>query len=551
MTGTTERRNRPVWLWCLVGSWSLLALARILLSTQIWHTTGDSLLAYLITSLQQDLFWLGGALLCVLVAHGRGPLLTSLVAFTQLALWLLFLLDLLEIAGHHERLLFSRLIEWWQLGPQVWWLELSSKQLTTPLLISVVLIVGLWFWQWQTLPRWKNLQRAPGLAAVGVIFIALSFFPSPYEHPLPSSYRHLFAVNAQSIESTRTPPVWSEPTLQCVAGDNRRLNAIVLLVPGLSWHHTDRLEPDYVVLPNLSRLMDQYAWWPNYLGHGTALGDQLKAMLTATDPWQSPIPESKLQRALPHQLADSGYRSAYLVDEIGAEATQIELQSLGFETVQIVANQDRPSVEPNAALLAATLAWISAQQAQTVPFLAMTQLPDLLLASGTKSSEATAGGAVDRAIDQFVATLRQIDFFVDGILIVASGHRAQTPLRSSERRQLGLTAAVRLPLAVIGDRYADHGRLDTISRARDFSTTFQRLMNAEVCTEAGAGDWFGEAPDCSFSLKTRPANHLLAVCGDGHASIVLAGPNTRIWESQLSSADQIVARIRDPFVRKP
>lgn len=504
------------------------------------------LLALAIGAANRWLRWIAGLVMAGLVVLFIGDILVNRFYLVRLFIADFFLVKL------------EPALIWSQFSGRVGGMAAAVLAMTGLILLLVMLMRG---------PRGRHSHMAIMVTVLALLaWSAYALTPRP-DYPNSWEYRNVLRINLEQDYAAGYSAITTErlagrepPAVHCQAGLAERRNVILLLLESWSPRHSRAFAEMQDWTPELDRLARRHKRFSRYQAAGFNTTHGLIASLGGLPLW-SPLElflnslsywgAWHLKPSVASVMNSAGYHTAFLTTgPLKFAAKGPWLRSLGFDEIE--GNQhpfyrDWEKVQFQAAsdqaLFRRALQW---QEAAAAPYFLVLETvtshaPYRDPESGEPSLPATIR-FMDRAVGDYVRGLEASHYFDDGILIIASDHRAMTPLTAMERQQLGPAARSRIPLIVIDHRQPG-GRVDErLIEQADLLPSLAHWAGDQVCFRGDQTSLFADhAPEgkCAFHVQSGTRGVVEVLCADGgHGQIALAGDDSRFTEQQGLNASR-------------
>jgi len=407
------------------------------------------------------------------------------------------------------------------------------------------------------------------ILALAVLAFSLNAFFEPPQYIHGWRFKNYFFANFATAEAHRYSAAYvselnadGETATACLAGLGRRPNIVLLLVESWSQYHSQLFSGLNDWTPELDKIAKKHAWYSQFFANGFTTNTGLVSSLTPIQldaPFQNAFLRDDsfqgtwaFERSLPGLVAQFGYRSAFLTTgPLGFTNKGDWLDSLGFDFVEGNDGhfyKDWPKVQFHAATDEAL--FLRAQQwmgEQTIPYALVlenvsTHQPYIDPLSGERSLE-KAFRYVDQQIMVFYKDLLKSDFFANGVMIIASDHRAMNLVTAEELEKYGLQAVSRVPMILIDPRSKLTGENKRITQQSDIYYSIRHLLQrGQVCPQANEVSLYtrSETPSkCALHLRGTQKGVVDVTCEAGDGQVILDGDQTRfIWSKGLTPAQQ-------------
>jgi hypothetical protein len=569
--------NLHAWLFIILTQAVFLALAflRLYLVRQSFQGADECLSCQASTLIQHESgLWV---LAWVLLTLASTQIRILRIAFMSM-LWCLILLLLADIFTLQQFGLRLYLADVLKFGKQPQFFVDYMHELMgwfwIPLLFMVVIALP-WFTSALTGKLLTNWQARSGLLLMAGLSLALYSLPDRTAHPLPWTYLNLLEANWPGGVDREFSPRYLEELISdppsglteevCEAGQNTGGDVIIVAIESLSSYHSGLLLPGPMnAVPMLDAAARKNSWWDHFYANGFTTDHGLIAMLTG----QLPVPAvnrySSMEvfegyegdsTSLPNRLAKDGYFSAFLTSgDLGFLDKGDWLNTLGFDHIEGHEQDDYTGAKrygfgavSDDLLFKRTLNWLKNERPGSRPIAAfvetVTTHPPFINPESGEANEVEAFRFTDRALADFIASLEELDYFRNGLLIITSDQRSLTPISPEETAAFGAAAGARLPLVVIGGQLPSAGLQSTPAQMTDLPYSLDYYLTAEACHRPGQGNLFsGEAPECIYQADGNQRNVIHAFCGEDTAKIRMNGDKTSVIEGELPDAQR---RIRE------
>jgi phosphoglycerol transferase MdoB-like AlkP superfamily enzyme len=295
---------------------------------------------------------------------------------------------------------------------------------------------------------------------------------------------------------------------RCVNKAIKSPNIILLMVESLSSYQSKFFSGIQNWTPNIDRIAQENRAYTNFYANGFTTEDGEVSLLTGKPPVPKPAISSNnggtsfsgffsLKDALPFKLRNKGYTTEFLTTaDLSFSNTGAWANSIGFNYTEGSEyngydNWTRSyfNAAPDEALYQRILQRIQINIDKRYFIFAKTvstHHPFIDPTTGKKSEEAVFRYS-DQQIGKFYNTLKDNNFFEQGMLIIVGDHHTMVPLMRSETTRFGdLRAASRVPLIV---SYKNKKLLNThMHQQLDIYNSLQQLPEQQRC----GTDWIGD-----------------------------------------------------------
>lgn len=421
-----------------------------------------------------------------------------LVYFVDLVVFALFshrlnLLDVSSFGGESRAiaLLFSQYIR----RPQSWPVALVLVGLVASILLAFAAVT-----------RMRSTRLSGAVA--GTLLLGGGFFmPEHAAYVHAWTYRNI--AEAQKANTAAVPysagfvrqaiaaaDKSGSTGTQCIPGRGERRNVMVVVMESLSSHHSLHYSGIANWTPNIDALAKEGFSVVDFYANGFSTSQGLVAVLTGHDPlpsahWGNSASWRGSADSLTLRLKSIGYRTAMLsnVDLDFLEGRRF-FESIGFDQIEGYNDPVYKNVErfqwgapADDSLYDRVARWVGEQPVAQPYFVFVNTLsmhpPFINPRSGEKSEEAAVRYG-DQAFGAFVAQLRKIHFFDNGILLLTGDHRTMTPVSAAEVSRFGAAAPARVPLLAIGAGIPAGSALAPYQQA-DLPSSIEYLVGPQVC----------------------------------------------------------------------
>lgn len=552
--------------------WLAATAARFVLTRRQVVAQDPCELCQFATMLQHDaLLWLGFWLLTFVATLGRLP--AVLASAGLVALSSVVLIDLFTLDQFGMRLYLADVLKFGA-APRFAVDYLGQGDGWQWLLVAAIALGAVLAWTVMATRRGVSRAARVGSLLAAAASLAVYALPDYSAHALPWTYQNVFEANAPTgvdepfSESYRQTLLAEgrEPEPVCAAGEDARLDVILVAVESLSWYHSGLLlERSMDVVPELDRLAREYAWWDAFHANGFTTDHGLIAMLAG----QVPFPAVNRYRSLAAyagyedsgragvsaRLARDGYFTAFFTSgDLAFLGKEDWLTSLGFDHIE---GHDHPDYEgrerygfaavQDRYLYERVARWLQTERPRSPVFAFVetvsTHAP-FLDPQTRRPDERQAFLAADAALAGFIENLRDVGYFDRGVVLITSDQRALTPIRREERRALGQAASARLPFVAVGRPFRGAGRMSTPAQMVDLPASLDRWLTDESCAAPARGDVFADRPPgCILHVDGNRRDVVNAFCGEDYAAIELDGDDTRVVEGRLPDSARWIETI--------
>ena len=449
-----------------------------------------------------------------------------------------------------------------------------------PVAVAILYLGGRFVWgAWESGRRPSRCRKAPAwfhVVAVGVPLAAMAWTPAAQEqnqrYVHSWMYRNLIDVNLTALALVRdySPRfrrrfAYTEP-FQCHRAESSRPNIVLVIVESLSAYHSRWFSGLNDWTPHLDHLARGNISCVNFYANGFVSEDGETALLAGRLPLRPPRGLLTgggdafqgffhLSDALPQVLKQYGYRTEFLTSsELDFANMGPWARSLGFDHVEGAECPfyDRwPRFEfnapPDEALYARALQRMKKTRRPFFYCLVTSTSHHPFRHPYTRRRDMEECiRYVDRQLGKFAASLEQMRFFDNGILIITADHRAMVPISRRESERFGLErAAARIPLVIVNGK--DRRVLREPFQQIDVPNSLLGLVTGQVCYSDWVGDLFYGRPPRFIVHRSGGDRHILRVfTRDETYRVILDGDDTRLLNpSGLAPEDarRIVARI--------
>ena len=480
---------------------------------------------------------------------------------------IVYLVDIFVTAQFATRLSLSDVriylgqpeVVWDLVGAQPWWQSLLA--------VGGVIVLAFTLW-----PK-PAFRRSPVAVSVIALLWASTallgwMIPSPsYVHDW--ALRNVITANLDNGISSpysvatldRLQEVADALPYSCRQGDATRENIVVLIVESWSTYHSSLWSGLNDWTPKLDQLARDNIHFTRFHAGGFTTNDGLTSLLTGrqitlpvTPPSQAQPFETRwnLENTLPRALAEYGYRSRFITSgNLSFTRKGDWLQSIGFNGME---GHDHASYDgiprqhfdsvPDDVLYARARKAIRELEKKPKPYFTVIETvsshhPFIHPYTGEQEEEAVMR-FVDQSAADFITDLKTDDFFVNGMLIVVSDHRAMTFVSRNETKLFGRSAASHIPAFIMtGDSTAD--TRDDLFHQADLPTTLLSRVAKRACASEWRRDMLAEnptSPCCILHARGDHRDRIDVFCTNGEGTVRIDGDESRFLESDGLSRTQ-------------
>lgn len=465
----------------------------------------------------------------------------------------------------------------WSVGKSL----LFSVKGIVVLLGWLIAISGIFVVTRMTAPDGKT---AIGLGILAIISVnAITLVPDPgFVNSI--IWRDFFAVNtpsgvdteySEAFQSKLKPP---SDTEVCEPSSQHPKSVILVVIESLSLYHSQLQSGLSDSIPELDKLAQSNSYLQEFHANGFTTDGGLISLLTG----YVPLPnigrymsvnvwtgfERSRNGALP-SIKSAGYGLQYFgAASLDFLDTGRWLTELGFDHIE---GPEHPKYENlqrgsfgdpgDSALYDRYLDWYDKEKSTNHNFSVIQTIsthPPFVQPGALVGDEFSAFRAADRAVTQFVSSLKQRGFFENGVLVITGDHRSMTPRKPGEWVTLGKGSISRLPAVVVGYSGHPRGPIEGRWQQTDFLPSLLDMVGLPSCTNAFQGRFLGSRPvQAKYILHAQgAARDRVAVWTSSElmpGEIQLAGDNTR-WthsEPNNSDAEQVLSYINSTRSKRP
>ncbi|MCV6623934.1 MAG: LTA synthase family protein [Cellvibrionaceae bacterium] len=347
----------------------------------------------------------------------------------------------------------------------------------------------------------------------------------------------------------------------CRPAMNQPKNVVLLLLESWSPYHSQLWSGINDWTPKLDKLAQEGLYYSNNIASGFTTNEGLMALL-AENEFLAPIKSFfavymfeatwNRERTAAKIMKEAGYHTGFLTTgNLSFSAKDKWLKNVGFEHID---GHDNPLYDgiprlhfdsaPDKKLYEASLSYLDNLDNQKPHFTVIETVSThhpYIHPETKKRNEEDVFRYMDDTASDFIEQLRERDFFKDGILIVASDHRAMTPVHPEERKVLGFKSPSKIPMFILGDGISPQN-VAGLTHQSELIDTLEDLSHKESCQTNGHVSWLRpevqQEEKCVFHAQGVDRDIVDVICSNGHGSIKLQGDETRFRASKGLSTDQ-------------
>lgn len=558
--------RQRLWVLAPVLILAMAIVARAICVARSPEATGSGWLTALVT-LRNDgpLFAAFGSAVWLVFRFCRGAV-QRLFRFAMAGFLLLFLCDVVMIAGIGTRLSWGRLLTYGAL-PEVVFNYLRERfGLGVALVLLggiaglVMLIVG---------PTWRREKRVSRTLLVSAVLSgAVVLLPRGDDYVRQWMRENVVMLNRPS--SQKKPYTKSEaerlvtayrqgtPTREIAQMHGRR-NVILLVIESWSSYHSKAFGGVKDWTPELDQIARAHTRYTRFHAGGYCTAEGLVNLFSGVRLWMpygglsglDRLPEEWIAReSLPQVFNQAGYQTAFLTTgPLSFVGKGKWLNRIGFDYVEGGEHSfydDWPKraffSATDEALYKRSLQWMEERSEKRPFFLTVetvsSHMPYVDPVSQTINPEKCFGFA-DHWAAWFVRELEARGFFEHGILMITGDHRAMVPLRPEEKEVFGLGALSRVPFVLIDRQRPAGEEIDWLFKQGDLVPSFQHWLGQRTELDALAASIFEERPNPENVALHRRGNERATVdviFADGEGQVEVAGDATNFrWANNISA----------------
>lgn len=346
----------------------------------------------------------------------------------------------------------------------------------------------------------------------------------------------------------------AEDDLSCQPGMNQQPDIILLLLESWSPYHSKLWSGLNDWTPKLDNLALEGRYFTNNAAAGFTTNEGLMSLF-AENQFLAPIKnffatymfEATWDRkqTLPKVMTGAGYTSAFFTSgNLGFTSKGKWLENLGFDYID---GHDNPAYDgiarlhfdsaPDAELYKVTLDFLDNKPKGQPLFTAIETVSThhpYIHPHTKERSEEKVFRYMDDTADAFIKQLKERGFFDNGVLIVASDHRAMTPIFPAERASIGFTAPAKIPMFILGKNILPQ-EVQNLTHQSDLIASLKDLSLTQSCKSKEQHSWFRNYQQqnrCVFHAQGADRDHIDVICNRGHGSIKLEGDTTHFSYSE-------------------
>lgn len=369
-----------------------------------------------------------------------------------------------------------------------------------------------------------------------------------------------------------------EPVTQ-IAGANRRVNIVLLVVESLSAYHSHYFSGIENWTPQLDDIARHETAMTNFYANGWTTIGGLISLLTGTFPvvpehtafnvYGSPrLPDfAGVTPSLPLALQRLGYRTEFIgAGDLDFTGKDTWLTDVGFEKL-VGGNDPRFAAQtvrgpfnsvPDRMLYDVALDELGRMPKDQTHFVVVetfwTHRPFLDANGNRLAGEEPAFREADAEIGYFYRRLAATHFLDNGLLIIVGDHRGPMPFRQAEFRRFGESAVARIP-AVIATRALQLPHvIPQDFQQRDLLASVESLVSDHAELHPEEGSFLtspSHPPGCIVHARGDDRDLILVKCGSAVGIVRAAGDNTRFVEGAVPDEAVILQTINRMRARPP
>lgn len=427
-------------------------------------------------------------------------------------------------------------------------------------------------------------QRTGVVLSVCFIAAIFSFVPDGSTYVHAWSYRNLVELSQthgrdQDYSESFKSEVLADETAPkdhelCSSGLGIRRNVIVVLFESLSAYHSKRYSGLNDWTPNLDAIGARHREWPKMIANGFTTDHGLIAVIGGQDPipsvdyyenldetWGFP----DLGNSLPNRFEKHDYHTAFLTTgNLGFIDKGQWLAESGFDEIE---GHEHPSYEgqprlhfkaaPDEALYRRARQWMADNETKE-PWLLVLQTvsshqPFIEPYTRERSEEAAIKYA-DQALGDFYESLREKDMLNDHVLVVASDHRAMTPVTADQYERFGPAARSIVPMVAAGLPETEQDDRRRLVQQTEIGPSLEWLVADRACFDEREANLFTPGPGteerCVLHYRGDMRDRIDAFCGDRHGVIELNGDDTGVVSGEVPRAQSLIAEINRERIQR-
>ncbi len=422
-------------------------------------------------------------------------------------------------------------------------------------------------------------RKAVGaVLASGMVLFAVGMIPSRRVFAHDWAYRNVFAINldrailASYTDEFGSALLESQEDLRrgdvCTSRPPARPNVVMVVLESFSMYQSRFFSGLRDFTPNLDRIAASHTAFTRFWANGFTTENGLIALLAGQVP--TPGPDqivfgggfafdgfSDLPHSLPRVFGSHRYHTAFLTaGDLAFSGKGAWLDALGFD--ELIGHDDPffdgwPRLHfhaaPDSALYLRALDWVDARQPDQPFFLVIETVSSHhpFIEPGTrKKSEEAVFRYADRQLGLFYDALVARGVLDSVLLVVASDHRAMTPVSAEEFDRFGDEARALVPFVIADPVHPGARRVEDRYQQVDLASSIEGRLTGRSCPTMVRGDLLGDEttpPQCVMHTRGEDRGRVDIVCGDAQAAIRLRGDRTAVESGSLPDPKLLVDQL--------
>jgi lipoteichoic acid synthase len=405
-----------------------------------------------------------------------------------------------------------------------------------------------------------------------------SFDDKPlYENVLERN-RNYF-VQSNFSDSFRAKVLASPEPATRIAGSDRRVNIVLLVVESLSAYHSHYFSGIEDWTPQLDDIARHETAMTNFYANGWTTIGGLISLFTGTFPvvpehtafnvYGSPrFPDfAGMTPALPLALQRMGYRTEFIgAGDLDFTGKDTWLKDVGFEKT-VGGNDPRFATQtvrgpfnsvPDRMLYGVALDELS-RMPKNQPYFAVvetfwTHRPFLDEHGNHLAGEEPAFREADAEIGRFYRSLAASHFLDHGLLIIVGDHRGPMPFRQVEFQRFGDSAVARIPAVLATHAFPLPHVIPQDFQQRDLLASIESLVSDDAYLHPEEGSFLSNPlhpPACILHSRGDDRDLVLVKCGSAEGIVRVAGDRTRFVKGDVPDEPTILETINRMRARPP